>query len=396
MSSNRSHPKHENITSRWGGMKLRHKMGGRIEEWLSHFSIDEQDLLLNILSKFYYYSEERINSKVQVLYNNFVKDYPNDANVAVFSKIFKEFGTAYSDIVFTSFWLYNNLKDSTEDNLSQLLEYDCVPEVVAFIDDFSGSGDTFITTIDKLLDVSNAFSKTKVFFLVIHITEKALQTIQEFANKTGMVIRILYLEKTKEAFTPDYLFESNNARLFEKQYSAIYERFFGLDDYIFGFEAVASLVAFQYNTPNNTLGLFWKDYAEFAALFPRHKKRTTTLSQMQSMAKQRKKQNETHLIFGLDDGKNAAVLTYCLFKKNGFVISDFKNDFGLTSSQTDEVIKKVLAEGYVEFVDDRFIATPKLKSKMFTSRLRSNKKTSKKESASDSFDLHPEYIPTKF
>ena len=206
----------------------------------------------------------------------------------------------------------------------------------------------------------------------------------------------MFLEKTKEAFSPNYLFESTEAQRFEKQYSTIYERLFGPDDYIFGFEAVASLVAFEYNTPNNTLGLFWKNYAEFIALFPRHKQKPTTLKTIQDKVKQRKQQNETHLIFGIEDGKEAAFLSYCMFCNKGFLINDFIIDFGLTISQAEEILKKALDQEYVEFIDGRFIATTKLKSKMFTSRLKSCKQKSGKDSIGDSFDLHTEYIPTKY
>ena len=85
MASQRSHPKFEYLTSRWGGMQLRIELGERIEKWLSHFSKEEQELLLDLLSKFYYYSEEKIKAKTKELYNKFVSEHNDIADQVVYS-----------------------------------------------------------------------------------------------------------------------------------------------------------------------------------------------------------------------------------------------------------------------------------------------------------------------
>ena len=68
MSSGRKHPKYENITSRWGGMKIREDFAERIDKWLQAFQEEEHPFLLELLMQFYYYSEERIKDKVVELY----------------------------------------------------------------------------------------------------------------------------------------------------------------------------------------------------------------------------------------------------------------------------------------------------------------------------------------
>ena len=65
MSSGRKHPKYENITSRWGGMKIREDFAERIDKWLQAFPEEEHTFLLELLMQFYYYSEERIKEKLQ-------------------------------------------------------------------------------------------------------------------------------------------------------------------------------------------------------------------------------------------------------------------------------------------------------------------------------------------
>ena len=70
-------------------------------------------------------------------------------------------------------------------------------------------------------------------------------------------------------------------------------------DFILGFEEVESLVAFHYNTPNNTLGLFWQDLSDFVALFPRHKRKKTLLKNLQQDAKRRKRQSMQTVVYGI-------------------------------------------------------------------------------------------------
>ena len=85
MSSGRKHPKYENITSRWGGMKIREDFAERIDKWLQAFPEEEHPFLLELLMQFYYYSEERIKDKVVELYETFVKEYQGDAKEVVYS-----------------------------------------------------------------------------------------------------------------------------------------------------------------------------------------------------------------------------------------------------------------------------------------------------------------------
>lgn len=84
MSSGRKHPKHEDITSHWGGMKIREDFAERIDKWLQAFSKEEQPFLLELLRQFYYYSEERIKEKVVRLYDAFVKSYQGDVKEVIF------------------------------------------------------------------------------------------------------------------------------------------------------------------------------------------------------------------------------------------------------------------------------------------------------------------------
>ena len=171
---------------------------------------------------------------------------------------------------------------------------------------------------------------------------------------------------------------------------------------VLGFDDVSSLVAFHYNTPNNTLGLFWQDLVEFTALFQRIKKQHTTLKVMQRNAKNRKHSGEAPVIYGMEDGKTAVMLTYCLGQTGGVSVEAFAETFGFTASQADNALKNMIEQGYVTNDVGRFYPTAKLKSRLFTSRIKSGQSRFKEaieEQVLDEqvkFQPHKEYIPGNF
>lgn len=398
MTTQRKRPPYEDLTSRWGGMKLRYELGSRIEGWLSAFRAEEQPLLLDLLSKFYYYSEDRIKDKVKELYSKFCNQYDQDAGNAIYIKMFKEQGVGYSNIVFNSFWIENNLSDFAEENIAGLLCEDQIPPVVVIVDDFSGTGKTFIKTVNQLVKINAEVAESKFYFLVLHITEVAKNCIEEYIKEIGIYIRIVSIDETKEAFTEGYLYEQVQAIQYRLGYESICARLNTKGDYIFGFENVESLVAFHYNTPNNTLGLFWQDLMNFYALFPRHKRARTSLRQMQLEASQRRKRRENIVFFGLEDNRKAAFMVYCIAEGCGFSQEKAMRDFGFTLEQVGGIIREMIDDKYVIYSGGKFFATAKLRSQLFTSRLKTLKKTYDKcdSPVARSFNLHNEYVPINF
>ena len=103
----------------WEKRGSRKKMLDKIERWLLQFEDDEKSEMLSLLSHFDYYSQNNLSIAVVDLYNKFKKECPDEE--VVFSKVEKDIGTSYSNILFTEFWLKNNLYDYTQDNLSNII-----------------------------------------------------------------------------------------------------------------------------------------------------------------------------------------------------------------------------------------------------------------------------------
>lgn len=397
MSSGRKHPKYENITSRWGGMKIREDFAERIDKWLQAFSEEEHPFLLELLMQFYYYSEERIKDKVVELYDAFIKEYQGDVNAVVYTKIIKEQGVACSDILFTTFWMQNSSMYSyAENNILGLLEAKQIPKELVIVDDYSGTGKTFTKTLDKMLQVEDEVRNSNFYFLTLHTTKRAVQQIEEYAELNGISIKIISLDYSDETFKKDYIYNEIEAEHKKRQYSEICTKQ-KIDKHILGFDDVSSLVAFHYNTPNNTLGLFWQDLVDFTALFPRKKKQRTELSVMQRKARNRKHAEEPPVIFGIDDNRLSVMLLYCLGQTRGLSIEEFSETFGLTAMQADNALKEILEQGYLIYDEGNFQPGDKLKQHLFSSRIKRGQKRFKEvQEEQVEFRMHEEYIPCNF
>ena len=400
--SQRKHPKYEYLTSRWGGMKLREEFEERIDNWLKAFDESEHKMLLSLLSQFYYYSEEKVKENSKKLYQKFLSENPEYEKATVFTKIIKDFGTSYSDILFNTFWLCNDLYDYCELSILELLENieECeIPKAIAIIDDYSGSGKTFVKTIDKMVKKNACIGQAHFFFLTLHITNTAIDLIQNYAKITGFKIDIISLDISDKTFKDDYLYDRIEARKHRKQYEVLCVKNNINSNFVFGFDEIESLVAFHYNTPNNTLGLFWQDFADFMALFPRHKKQRNGLSEIQNNVRKRKKAKGAGAIYGFDDAKYALFMAYCVASDKKFSFEQAKADFGLNQEQLLDLIDRMIKEGYVVTQDGKFVATPKLKSNMFTTRLKNLKKSytidMMVEDMSTDFNVVP-YVPKNF
>ncbi|CUP26755.1 phosphoribosyltransferase-like protein [Blautia obeum] len=396
MGNGRKHPKYENITASWGGMRVREEFAERIDAWLKAFPTCEHSFLLELLSEFYYYSEEQIAKKVVELYNLFEKEFTGDINEVVFTKIIKEQGIAFSDILFTTFWLKNNISNA-ENNILGLLEAGQIPKELVIVDDYSGTGKSFIKTVNKMLQTNGEVKNSQVYFLTLHITERALKMIREYEKELGIPIKVFYLDCTEEVFKTDYIYNKIEAEYKKRDYIKICERQEVKENYILGYEDVESLITFYYNTPNNTLGLFWQNLGEFVALFPRRERKRTSLSRMQREAQNRKRRDQEVVIYGIPETKLKIMLLYCLGQEKGISVEDFKQKFGLNSDQAYNALKTMLDEGYVYNRNGCFFPDVKLRSRIFMSRIKKGQERFKeKKEEIKEFSKQTKYIPQKF
>ena len=399
MGKSRRHPKYEDITARWGGMDLRYQFSSRIDTWLSAFHEEERPLLLNLLGHFFYYSEKKIQEKALDLYKQFRIEC-EEAESVVYIPPIKQYGVGYSSLFFDNFWLINNLYDSAERNIIGLLKENIIPDKIAIIDDYSGTGNTIATTLAEMICANETVKTAKIYIVVQHITKRSLEFLQSLAASLSLNLHIVYLDYSEETFKPKYLFEMVEAEKQRLLYEAICHRLDVEDKNILGYEQVQSLVAFYYNTPNNTLGLFWKDLDGFTALFSRHHKNRTALADLQRKAKnQATLRKAKPVVRGFDDRRISLFLAYCIAQENGFSFENARLDFGMTVEQIRALIDSLIEQDYLIPNNGVFVATLKTRELSFRSRFKELKKTFSEEyKQTMEFVIDPDvpYIPTNF
>ena len=331
----------------------------------------------------------------------FKTNYSEDYEKAIFCGIKKDFGVGFSDLICNTYWSKNNLYDSFEPNLLELIRCEQVPDVISIIDDYSGTGSTLIKYLCKLINTNTHIKKAKIYFVVIHISEDALNNINKFAKEQGIVIKCIYLHKSERAFKENYIFSEIDALIEKNRYGEICELYNVKPSLTFGYREIAALVSFDYNTPNNTLGVFWHELDDFFSLFSRHKKRRTELDELRKKARQNKNfRGKKIFIQDVEDPRLNSFMVYCVAWGKSFSVSRACYDFGLTQKQFYDLMAELIEEGYLEYEQGRMVATNKMKEYIFSSRFKDYKKIYYELREEKKIPINVEgqdkYIPTDF
>ena len=366
--------KYHSITKAWGNNSFCRNFATKMDNWLMQFDESERPLLLNLLKHFRYYTLNRLNSKVIKLNDKFKADHVNDYENAIFAGIEKDFGASYSALIFNTYWTKNDLFNQVEPHLEVLIRNDQVPPIIAIVDDYSGTGGTIIKYISKLINTNLNVKNSKIYVLLLHISEDALKNLNKFAEDENLKLDCIYLDKSDRAFNDDYIFSAIDAAINKHNYQEMCGKYNVKYENSLGYKEIAALVSFEYNTPNNTLGLFWHEIDGFVSLFGRHKKVRTQLRDMQQKAQQNKNFRQQKIIIeNIEDTKINAFMVYCIAWGKSFSVARACYDFGLTNDQFAEIMSHLLEEGYLEYVEGKLVPSDKLKKHVFSSRFKGYK-----------------------
>ena len=377
----------------WEKRGSRKKMLDKIERWLLQFEDDEKSEMLSLLSHFDYYSQNNLSIAVVDLYNKFKKECPDEE--VVFSKVEKDIGTSYSNILFTEFWLKNNLYDYTQDSLSNIISENDIKNIV-IVDDYFGSGKTIIKYLTKLLQLSDQLKDRNIFILVLEGSFVGKQAIEKFAKDNQLNITIVANKYSKKAFDSDNVYSLTEVDFHRTKYSDIYDKRINNNEYKFGYGEIEALVSFYYNTPNNTLGLFWQNVCGFHGLFERHKKENTTLTSMRKRIRQQNNLKQFEIIKNVDNYKIDIFMVYFLAKQRNFSVYEACVDFGLTEKQINEILSYMLSKDYLKFENGNYFATETMKKKIYSTRINMFKTQFENSSKNKIKRTDIDYIPKNF
>lgn len=239
----------------------------------------EYSVLLKLLDNFNYYSHEEISIVCQKLYNSYINCEAN-YNSSIYLPV-----TSSTGIINHSYEILSKFKDNNHINkhcvIGDLTTYvtsddydlDLIFNLV-FIDDISGSGNTIIKCLKHYMNkYPNIIREKNIYILLIEATPLSIQRIQSFKESNNLKITVIYHNIQKKAFDSNYIFPSTEAAQARELTQKLEWEIFEKKDspFILGYNKSECLVSFYYNTPNNTLSVFWNSSSTFPwlPLFPR-------------------------------------------------------------------------------------------------------------------------------
>jgi hypothetical protein len=234
-----------------------------VHSWLKQFAAEDQWVPRRLLKFFRYFDVSAVTELLSALYDELVKD-ANDMS----HTIFVPSGTvaSSSNAVLYLFRQVNNIPRG------QLLPLSDVPSLalqtrrLVILDDYSGSGHSAERLwAETLASVAAAHPSIEFVFacMVAHH-----QAIEHLKNTTGFkVVAAEVIPSSHLPFTNDsQIFPSEDERSRATDIITKYSEKISPEGGAFGYASTTSLVAFFFNTPDNTLPIFWASTDDWSPL----------------------------------------------------------------------------------------------------------------------------------
>ena len=258
------------------------------EKWISQIPSKYHPVVLTLVRNLEYYSHKTTNQWLDQLHKQLIGHQNITEDNTIFAFIKSKYGkTNSSNDYWTEYKLINRLNKNTCIENMDLLEEEDFQYIdnIVFIDDFSGSGKSFI---DELKKNPERYKSKVVYFIVINVMYKALDEIQTYAKENNLEIIVLSAVQQDKAFERSLFEDDIEAKNMVVEMSKDLQ--IPKNDRL-GFEKSQALVAFYNNTPNNTLGFIRYDTEDYKSIFPR---KNEYVPEWMRMRKERLKRKQTN------------------------------------------------------------------------------------------------------
>lgn len=252
----------------------------KIETWLENVESDEEkQIFIQLFNNFNYFTRMKFSLGLKDSYSKFKDIVGEEYKNSLFLPLGSQggiFNGAYE--IMPLFRRINRIDKTrivmqTQDFLTKR-DTSSVQNIV-LVDDFIGSGTTLIKYIKLLKKDYMSFLENKcIYVIVVVVGEKGLESIDKLRKETGLEIKeIIYHKRMEKAFTDlSGIFSNEKDRAYAKKIIRKYEKNVAKRSIdIMGFKNSEGLIGFYYNTPNNTLAVFWdsKEESTWVPILPR-------------------------------------------------------------------------------------------------------------------------------
>ena len=264
-------------------------------DWLEQIPESAKHIALTLIQNLEYYSRPVANRWLHHLHSELTsRSHVTDENT-IYAFIKSEDGKSNSS---NDYWTeYKAINEVNAEicyentNAISTEEWEYIENIV-FIDDFSGSGSSFI---DELSKDSSKYKRKNVYFIAINIMRIAISEIKRFGEQENINIVMLIGSYQEKAFERNLFENDDDAKNMIKKMSKQLK--IPKNDRL-GWKKCQSLVAFYNNTPNNTLGFIRYDTDTYRSLFPRRNDKKPAWQTMKRDLEKRKMANYNNQIRG--------------------------------------------------------------------------------------------------
>ena len=266
-----------------------------------------------------------------------------------------------SDSFFLDFWRINEILPYCKTDIKKTIEENQKIQQITIVDDFAGTGKTIKDYLTKVLEEYPDLRKKEIVILLLACTNLAEQALLDFSCSAKLQLHIIYEKKYDKVFVANSITTQEEVEENKRNYLSICNEY-GLE-WALGRDATEALIAFYYNTPNNTLGIFWEeikseDGVSFKGLRPR--KRYNRIRPQSGKVKRVRQ--------GLFNNKeytesyNYILFSYmCIYSKKRFNKSQITTALGLTNRQFFVRLDFCLLKGYIKNENGKFVEGDRLK-----------------------------------
>ena len=239
-----------------------------IDKWLNNFNGKvltvevEQRIALWMLCNFTYYNSKDINYLCRIVYKNLLHDIAKDSddiNENWLSEVLKQvYFAAMGSAADSGGMLLYHFRQEAGLSMDSFFYPSAIPKnengIVVLIDDVTLSGSTATRFFHRNIE---SMVYKKAYYLTLFASEKAIERIEELGVT---VIYSTLLTDRDRCFTENSIMFSDFPELRDKasELAAYYGKLIEPDNPL-GFKNGQFCFGMEYNTPNNTLPIFWSN-----------------------------------------------------------------------------------------------------------------------------------------
>jgi hypoxanthine phosphoribosyltransferase len=266
----------EYCLSIWGVDSNTENFLDKSTSWLTPVDQEQTDIFLKLLKSFNYYTRERVMTAFRELKVEFEQTVPYHEYTLYLPMISPKGRFNHSYDMISCYQTANNLgKEYFGTEIQEVINNYPLDKIVniVFLDDVIGTGKTIKNSLEHYRKYySKLLDDKSIYVMTLEACESGIEFISNYSKEINNQIRILTCNRHQKAFSVGYIFEGEEATAARNIIEGYEVKITNnKEDFILGFNRSEALMAFFYDTPNNTLCIFWHDNTKmnWTALFPR-------------------------------------------------------------------------------------------------------------------------------